>query len=152
MTPSQIELGRHALGLPNKRRTSYRNHFVAGADHPDHENWVEMVMNGCAERRVGSVLSGGDDVFVLTRSGASRCLKAKEKLSADDFEPKCSITECGNDAEKRVRAKLFPDQKPVELMLCGAHFKVVTEGDEKEPALTIGIHVGYGLAKAEEIK
>ncbi len=30
LTPKQRELARHALGLPNKMRMSYRNRFVAG--------------------------------------------------------------------------------------------------------------------------
>ena len=35
MSAAQIELARHALGLPNKMRMSYRNRFVAGHGHVD---------------------------------------------------------------------------------------------------------------------
>jgi hypothetical protein len=30
LTDRQRELARHALGFPNKKNTSYRNHFCAG--------------------------------------------------------------------------------------------------------------------------
>ncbi len=46
MTENQIELGRHALGLPNKERTSYRNHFCAGPGHTDYPEWMAMREQG----------------------------------------------------------------------------------------------------------
>ena len=89
MTPLQIELARHALGLPNSRRTSYRNHFVTGEGCANHTTWSMMVSEGDALRRKGSVLTGGDDLFLLTRKGAEKALKKGEKLDPEDFpEPK----------------------------------------------------------------
>lgn len=85
MTPSQIELARHALGLPNKRRTSYRNHFVTGPGSADYDDWMAMVDSFEAHRQNGSALSGGDPVFFLTQSGAESALKPGEKLSREDF-------------------------------------------------------------------
>ena len=85
MTPEQIELARHALGLPNSRRQSYRNHFVAGEGHSDHTDWCEMVANGYAKSRNGSQLTGGDPVFWLTRTGAEKALKRGERLCPEDF-------------------------------------------------------------------
>lgn len=85
MTPEQIELARHALGLPNNSRKSYRNHFVAGKGHLDYANWQAMVDAGLATRRNGSTLTGGDDCFWLTEEGAKRALKKYETLCAEDF-------------------------------------------------------------------
>jgi hypothetical protein len=85
VTENQIELGRHALGLPNKQRESYRNHFVAGPAHDDYAEWAVMVSEGNAVRLERSELYGGDFCFNLTRIGAEKCLKGKERLDADDF-------------------------------------------------------------------
>lgn len=85
MTPEQIELARHALGLPNSRRTSYRNHFVTGAGCDDYAEWQAMVAAGFAKRRAGNQLSGGDDVFWLTEAGAKTALLPREHLDREDF-------------------------------------------------------------------
>lgn len=85
MTPRQEELARHALGLPNKRRQSYRNHFVAGPGHTDYTDWMVLVAQDLAKRRGGSPLSGGDDVFWLTSAGAGAVLKKGERLDQEDF-------------------------------------------------------------------
>lgn len=89
MTPRQIELARHALGLPHHSRTSWRNHFVTGEGGVNHAAWSMMVSEGDALRRKGSVLTGCDDLFLLTRQGAEKALKKGEKLDPEDFpEPK----------------------------------------------------------------
>ncbi len=85
MTPDQIELARHALGLGNGRKVSYRNHYVVGAGCPDYDNWQAMVAAGEARHRSGSPLSGGDDVFWLTEVGARAALKRREKIDPEDF-------------------------------------------------------------------
>lgn len=85
MSPEQRELARHALGLPNKRRRSYRNHFVTGEGSTDHPHWVAMVGAGEAWRRPGSPLTGGDDLFGLTRLGAEAALDKREGLDPEDF-------------------------------------------------------------------
>ena len=64
MTPSQRELARHALGLPNKMRTSYRNRFVAGHGHDDYDDWREMCSAGYAEWRGPIDSFGGDDARI----------------------------------------------------------------------------------------
>lgn len=88
MTPAQKELARHALGLPNRQRKSYRNRFVAGNGHPDYLDWLVMVEDGNAERRGGKALPyGGDDFFWLTRKGAEAALEPGEKLCPEDFPP-----------------------------------------------------------------
>lgn len=85
MTPAQKELARHALGLPNARRLSYRNHFVAGEGHGDFTNWLAMVEAGEAKRRKGNALTGGDDLFWLTKAGAEAALNSRERLDPEDF-------------------------------------------------------------------
>jgi len=94
--PKQIELGRHALGLPNRLRKSYRNHFCAGATHDDFADWMQMVEQGNAVRSGGLELFGGDFFFRLTNVGALACLSVGEKLDAEDFE----ITSHGSLATK----------------------------------------------------
>lgn len=85
MTQQQIELGRHALGLPNKQKETYRNHFVAGPSHDNYADWMAMVAEGDAIRHEPSELYGGDYCFQLTRTGAVKCLKIKERLDPEDF-------------------------------------------------------------------
>lgn len=85
MTPDQIELARHALGLDGRRRQSYRNHYVIGAGNADHDNWTAMVAAGEARRRNGSPLTGGDDLFWLTTAGATAALRRGERLDPEDF-------------------------------------------------------------------
>lgn len=87
MTPDQIELARHALGLPNRRRCSYRNHFVAGPGYSDFDNWTAMVATGDARTRAGNPLTGGDPLFWLTRQGAENALRRGERLDPEDFPP-----------------------------------------------------------------
>lgn len=85
LTAAQKELARHALGLPNKRRRSYRNHFVTGPGSTDFETWLAMVEAGAARRRVGGPISGGDDIFWLTLDGATAALDPRERLDPKDF-------------------------------------------------------------------
>lgn len=85
MTPQQRDLARHALGLPNQRRQSNRNHFVTGEGSDDYHAWKQMVENGHAKRRAGSPLTGGDDLFWLTRQGAEQALDRGERLDPGAF-------------------------------------------------------------------
>jgi hypothetical protein len=88
MTEKQRELARHALGLPNKMRMSYRNRFVAGVDHDDYVDWMQMVVEGNACVRQGSTIPfGGDSLFWLTKDGALQALNPREKLDQEDFTP-----------------------------------------------------------------
>jgi hypothetical protein len=85
VTLEQLKLARHALGLPNRRKISYRNHFVTGPGCTDYDNWMQLVSAGNATRRNGSALTGGDDIFFLTDAGAKSALVRGEKLDAEDF-------------------------------------------------------------------
>jgi hypothetical protein len=92
MTPRQIELARHALGLPNKTRTSYRNRFIAGVGNDDFAEWSQMVADGNAEMRDGKSLPyAGASLFWLTDSGARKSLKPNERLDREDFPAKKQV-------------------------------------------------------------
>lgn len=84
LSAEQRRLARHALGLPNDRRSSYRNRFFAGPMTPTWWNWQGMVEGGGA---VFYPASGGEtsDLFVLTRSAAEAVLERGETLDLEDF-------------------------------------------------------------------
>lgn len=83
ITNSQKKMARHALGLPNNKRTSSRNRFVCPDADP---HWCNMVENGLATVRKGETLPFGDSAcFYLTRAGAEAALEPREKLSREDF-------------------------------------------------------------------
>ena len=83
MTTRQRGLARHALGFPNKKRESYRNHFCTGVGSTDYQDWLDMVAGGLAVRRTGSHW-GGADMFYLTLKGALLARDPKEHLSRED--------------------------------------------------------------------
>jgi hypothetical protein len=85
MTPSQIELARHALGLDGKRKMSYRNRFCAGIGHPDLADWCDMVAAGYAVASVPQKSLGGDRMFWLTLDSATLALRPGEHLDPEDF-------------------------------------------------------------------
>ena len=83
MTPRQIELARHALGLTNGRKETYRTHFCAGPGHVDFEDWMGLVRGGRASVVVGGAMSGGDHVFRLFRDTAEKVLRPGETLDPE---------------------------------------------------------------------
>ena len=84
LSPRQIDLARHALGLPNERRRSYRNRFCCGPGHADYEDWRAMVAAGAA-RQFPLNAHRGDSLFALTEPGARAALCDGETLDAEDF-------------------------------------------------------------------
>jgi hypothetical protein len=85
MTSEQRKLARHALGLPNKLNTSYRNHYCIGRGGDGYEEWEAMVAAGEAVRRTGPHW-GGDDMFHLTLKGGLAARDAKEHLSREETQ------------------------------------------------------------------
>lgn len=85
MTPEQREMARHALGLPNKKNMTYRNHYCIGKGGDGYEDWLELTSNGLAVRRTGPHW-GGDDMFFLTLEGARMVLTPKEHVRREDAE------------------------------------------------------------------
>jgi hypothetical protein len=77
MTPEQRTLARHALGLPNRRKVSYRNRYVTGTCVEDHPLWHKMVQQGWAAHERG--------VYYLTEQGALLALDPGEALDPEDF-------------------------------------------------------------------
>jgi hypothetical protein len=82
MDAEQIYLARHALGLPNKRRVSYRNRYHAADDTPVWRMWVDMVSQGHAVSRKSEREM---TEFSLTTSGARKALVRGERLCKEDF-------------------------------------------------------------------
>lgn len=91
MNSSQREFARHALGLPNKKHTSYRNHYCIGSHNPAHAEWESLVAVGDAVKRTGPHW-GGDDMFHLTLPGALKARDTKEHISRKDAEQMRKLT------------------------------------------------------------
>jgi hypothetical protein len=89
MTPAQIKLARHALGLPNDHRRSYRNRYFAPIGGIAYVEWCDMVADGLArgKEEAGSSLA----LFYLTVAGAARVLNADETLDIDDFDSEAAL-------------------------------------------------------------
>ncbi len=85
LTPRQIELARHALGLDGRRKQSYRNRFFAGSGHDDFDDWQEMVAAGAAKVRPPVPGLSSDHAFWLTLDGAKEALRKGESLDREDF-------------------------------------------------------------------
>jgi hypothetical protein len=83
MTDRQRDMARHALGLPNKRNTSNRNHYCIGKGGDGYEDWEDLVSKGFAIKRTGPHW-GGDDMFHLTLKGGLEARGPKEHLSREE--------------------------------------------------------------------
>lgn len=83
MTPEQLDMARHALGLPNRQRRSYRNRYFANKDGAGDRAWQGMVANGEAEHlRTKSAVTHR---YALTPKGARAALREGERLCQEDF-------------------------------------------------------------------
>jgi len=80
----QRELARHALGLPNDRRRSYRNRYYVAPGAPAWWSWRALVDAGLALFEAGPACRGSD-LFMLTRTGAEAALAPSESLDLEDF-------------------------------------------------------------------
>lgn len=81
MSPRERELARHALGLPNNRKRSYRNRYYATRETEPWGHWTAL-----ADRHLATVDPGDRfDLFTLTRSAAEAVLEAGESLDLEDF-------------------------------------------------------------------
>lgn len=87
MTPEQKVLARFALGLPNERRRTYRNSFVADPGGYSFRVWMGMVGAGFAVRGgAPKTWLAGSDLFHLTDAGAEAALEPDESLDPEDFQ------------------------------------------------------------------
>jgi hypothetical protein len=82
MTRRQRQLARNALGMPNRRRRSYRNYYLAACAPGPYDEWLRMVDAGMAEQGPGI---NGCRAFWLTRAGAEAALEPGETLCPEDF-------------------------------------------------------------------
>lgn len=80
MTPQEVQLARHALGLSNGIRRSYRNRFLAAG--VTETEWREMARNGHAKAGAGTSTGTW---FSLTRDAAQAVLLPGETLDPEDF-------------------------------------------------------------------
>ena len=84
MTPDQIKMARHALGLPNGIKRSYRNRYCAALGSREEKAWNDLVRRGHAERGIEQVKTA---IFYLTESGARIAIDPVESLDLEDFPP-----------------------------------------------------------------
>ena len=83
MTPKQRKLARHALGLPNRTKRSYRNRFRASYVPGDYDHWDKMGDAGLAIK--STAIYEGSVAFWLTEKGAKLALETGESLCPEDF-------------------------------------------------------------------
>lgn len=70
LTAEELHILRHSLGVPDPGQTRmYRNHFVTGEGGADWSHCLSLVGKGAMQRRPGSPLTGGDDLFIVTELG-----------------------------------------------------------------------------------
>lgn len=74
LTERQRKFARHALGLPNRANTAYRNRFFIGPGCDGYEDWEDLVAKGLALNRPPG------DWFVLTLDGALAVLFPTEHI------------------------------------------------------------------------
>ena len=86
MTPHQLKLARHALGLPNDQMRSYRNRYIAVPGTREYGSWEEMVAAGEAVKTSGDEMGlGKNDHFRLRHAAAKAALEPGERLDMEDF-------------------------------------------------------------------
>lgn len=84
MNNQQRELARHALGLPNRDRESYRNHYCAEPGGDGYQDWLDMARAGLARKRTRGI-DVGLDTFHLTLRGAILAIDPGEDISQEDM-------------------------------------------------------------------
>lgn len=88
LTDAQRKLARHALGLPNNSKRSYRNRYRAPFIGQENVDWCAMHDAGyavCVPVEGDSALG---PFFYLTEAGARLALNKGEKLCPEDFPKK----------------------------------------------------------------
>lgn len=83
LSTREKELIRHCVGFDRRHKTTYRNHFVVGPGDDDYETWMGLVKRGLAHHRDGNAISGGMDVFWVSRETAEAVRKPDEHLDRD---------------------------------------------------------------------
>lgn len=80
MTPAQKTLARHALGLPNGRKRSYRNRYFTSGTNKERQAMIKAgEADGVIEIREPR------SMYWLTVKGAKAALEPGETLCPEDF-------------------------------------------------------------------
>jgi hypothetical protein len=87
VTPTQIKLARHALGLPNDQKRSYRNRYFTPIGSRAYVEWCDMVADGMARGKE----DGSRAFFWMTLEGAIEASEPGETLDMEDFENEAMI-------------------------------------------------------------
>ncbi|MXN29189.1 hypothetical protein [Delftia sp. CH05] len=75
-TPQQVRLLQHTLGLSERQRRSYRNHFVTSTGTTDYPDLQALESMGLMARvRTPAFCDARDIVFVTTTAGAALALE-----------------------------------------------------------------------------
>lgn len=71
LTQREREIILHSLGMPNKGKRPYRNHFVTGEGSTDWPTCEGLAAKGLMRKFAGNPLTGGEPCFVVTREGCA---------------------------------------------------------------------------------
>lgn len=99
----QIQLLHHTLGLSERRRESYRNHFVAGHGNSDMLHLEALVRAGLMERRrTPTFCDPADIVFAATDAGLTMAIAALPEptppAKRTRYEEYLDADGCGGDS------------------------------------------------------
>lgn len=79
MSPQQLHVLRHALGLDHKGHGKpYRRHYCCGPGHDGFDACRDLVALGLMEEHPPTTLTGGDHLFLVNDAGRSEIMKHKE--------------------------------------------------------------------------
>ncbi len=80
MIPDPLaEVLMHALGLDERRREPWRNHYVTGTDNPNVEQLIERGF--MAQTRTPGFLPDGDCNFIVTEQGKREAIEANYRIN-----------------------------------------------------------------------
>lgn len=82
MNAEQLRMARHALGLPNPGKKSYRNRYFSSGGSASVKEWQDLIRKGFAH---GVREQSGRSMFWLTHKGALLALEKHEMLCPEDF-------------------------------------------------------------------
>lgn len=97
ITPAQLRLLHHTLGLRPDHRVPYRNHFAASTGHHDYADMVELERIGMMTSRALEEHWGGGICFYATNAGEAYAIEhlppAPKKTRYEQFlDADCGLT------------------------------------------------------------
>jgi hypothetical protein len=98
ITPYQVGLLQHTLGLSERRRESHRNFFIAGEGHHDQAGLTALVAAGLMKQARAPEMFGGGDLFTATDSGKEIAIAAlPEPVKPTRYQEYLNADGCGGD-------------------------------------------------------